>query len=83
MKYCKFFSNIVNHFQSDLQKWTICHSYVFHYPIDNDFIQLNLDDKNGGTKTCVRQSVILQVFVCELHIDMHNKSSTGSSMAYD
>ena len=53
-----------------LQKWIISHPHVIQYPIKNYFIAIKFDDGNGGVKTELRQKVIPQVSVRELHIYM-------------
>ena len=52
-------------------------------PILNDFIKINLYDRNGGRKTEIIQKFILQVSVHELHTDATKKSSTDFSKGYN
>ena len=66
-----------------LQKWIIYHLHVIKYPIVNYYITFKFDDGIIVVKTEIHQKVILQVSVCELHIDKLKKYATGFSMAYD
>ena len=56
---------------------------MINYTIENDYIKLKLDDINGEAKTKLRQKVLIQVYVCELHINMLEKYGTEFYMAYD
>ena len=56
---------------------------MIQYPIENDYITVEFDDRNGWVKTELRQKVLLQVSVRELHIDILKKDAPGFSMAYD
>ena len=53
------------------------------YTTTNDIIKVNLDGRNLGTKTELRQKVLIQVSVREPHIDMLNKYPTGFYISYD
>ena len=74
---CKYVSNTIDSVKSAYQKWIISHPHVIHFPIAYDCIKMNFDDGNIGSKTELCQRVLLQVSICELHIDMQNKYSTG------
>ena len=67
-KHRKGFSKINDSVKSSLQKWIISHPHVIQYAITNDYITVKFDDGNGGVKTEIRQEVLLQVSVHELHI---------------
>ena len=47
----KYFSKIDDYFKSAMKKWIIYHPYFIQSPIANDSIKVNIDDRNGGTKT--------------------------------
>ena len=47
----------------------IYHPNVIQSPIENDDNKVKFNDKNGGVKTELRQKVLLQLYICELHID--------------
>ena len=52
-------------------------------PTSNGFIKIKIDAENRVTNTGIRQKVLLQVSVCEPHIDTLKKYYTAISMAYD
>ena len=78
--------NVIKYFQkkdtvkSLLQKWIIYHPHVITYPITNDYITVNFYGVINGLKTEIRQKVLLQFYVRELHTDM-KKDVTGFFMA--
>ena len=45
-------------------------------PITNDYINLKLDNENGGANTEIYQKVLIQVFVRELLMEMVKKDAT-------
>ena len=78
----KEFSNINDIVKSSLQKWILYHPHVIQSTISNCFIKVKIDDGNGRSKTELRQKVLFQVSVRELHINTLKKYSTGFSMVY-
>ena len=58
------FAKINDSVKSSLKKWIISHPQVIQYPITNDYIKVK-----RVMKTEICQKVLLQVSVCELHID--------------
>ena len=46
-KHRKIFSKINDGIKSSLQKWVISHPCVIQYHIENDYITVNFDDRNG------------------------------------
>ena len=66
----KVFWKINDSVKSSLQKWIISYPRTVQSHIVNYYIKVNFDDGNGVVKTELRQQVLLQVFVYELHIDM-------------
>ena len=67
---CKGFSKTNDSVKYSIQNWIIYHPHVIKYPISNDYITVNCYDGIRGLKTEIRQKVILQVSVRELHIEM-------------
>ena len=49
----------------------------------NEYIKINLDDRNRGANNELCQKLIIQVSVPELHIDMVKKDANAFSMVYD
>ena len=77
------FSSIINDsVKSYLQTWIISHPHVIKYPIANDYSTVNFNDGNGGTKTELRQKVLIQVSVRELHVGILKEYATAFSTAY-
>ena len=79
----KVFSKNNDSVNSSLQMWIIYHPRVIQYLIVNYYIAVNFDDGNIGAKNELRQKVLLQVSVRELHIEILKKYATGFSMEYD
>ena len=46
-------------------------------PIVNDYIKSKLYGENRGTNTELHKKMLLQVYICELHIDIIKKDATG------
>ena len=63
----KIFAKINDSVKSSLKKWIISHPHVIKYSIANDYISVKFDYGNGRVNTELRQKVLLQVYVCELH----------------
>ena len=55
---------------------------MIHYPISNYYMKVKLYYVNGVAKTEICQTVILQVSICEINIDIINKDTNGFSMEY-
>ena len=60
----------------------ISRPHVVPYPISNHYIIVKFDGVNGGVKTGLRQKMIFQLSVRELHIDILKKDAAGFSMAF-
>ena len=80
---CKVFLDNNDSVKSAFQKWIIYHPHFIQSPIKNDYIKVKFDDVNGGVNTEFRHKVIIQVYICELRIDMIKEDTTGFYMAYD
>ena len=83
LKTRKIFLKINDTVKYLLKKRTISRPHVIPYPISNDNTIVNFDDVIRGVKTEIRQKVLLQVSISELHIYMFLKTFTGFYMAYD
>ena len=55
---------------------------MIQYNIANDYITVKFEYGNIGVNTELRQKLLLQVYVCELHIETQ-KNATGFYMEYD
>ena len=55
---------------------------MIRYPISNYYITVKSYGGNGEVENGLRQKVILQVSVHELHIDKQKKDATGFSIKY-
>ena len=64
----KGFKRINDKVKSSLQKLTLSHTDMIWYPIVNDYIKLRLYEIYEGAKTQLRQKVLLQVSLHDLHI---------------
>ena len=69
-KLCKGLSKINDSSKSSLRKWIIYHPYVIKYHIKNDCIVVKFYDIIRRVNTELRQKVLLQVSLRELHTDM-------------
>ena len=64
----KVFSKIDYSFKTSLQKWILSRMHVIQSPIENDYITFKFDCGIIGVNTELHQTVILQLYVRELHI---------------
>ena len=76
-KHCKIFSKINDSVKSSLRKWTISHPHVIKSCIENDYIVVKFDDGIRGSNTELRQKVLLQVSVHEVHMDIKKNTLLG------
>ena len=68
-----YFQRLVIFSSLPLGGWIISHPHVIKYPIAKDYIAVKFDDVNEGVETELRQKVILQVSIRELHLNMLKK----------
>ena len=82
-KSCKGCSKINHSFKSSLQKRIISYLHIIQSPIAYFYITFKFDDEIRVVSTKLRQKVLLQVYVPEIHMDMPKKEATGFSLSYN
>ena len=81
-KHPKRFLNFYYSVKYSLQKWISFHTYVIRSRIAKNYIKVKLYDINGGSDNELCHKVLIQVSVCEIHIDILKKDTDVFSMAY-
>ena len=74
----KGFSKINYSVKSYFHKWVISHSLMIQFPIENYYIRVKFDNVLRGVNIELRQKMLLQVSVREVHIYMQKKAIGGS-----
>ena len=82
-KRCKGFKKINDSVKSSLQKRIISYLHTIQSPIAYFYITFKFDDEIRVVSTKLRQKVLLQVYVPEIHMDMPKKEATGFSLSYN